>query len=178
LAFSLILKEGSSDLGCSLLLTNTDVDLESLYQNLMNTVHTLSHFAPGLELGNGQPLAMATVVLQPHGSLNSLANPTFANSLNQALDQANEVIVDLLWVDEVDATGIDLFVTSMAKAKSQGKLLSFLGMDGATRARLDGVLDQQHDLTSTVQSECFMPDFEQFLETYKAEQALMRSPTT
>ena len=141
----------------------------------MNTIHTMSHFSPALESDDAHSLS--TVVLQPQGSLGSEADVTFADSLNRALDQSLEVIVDLLWVEKVDHVGIALLLTSIEKAKSQGKLLSFLSMDGATRTTLDAVLDQQHDLTSTVQSECFMPDFEQFLETYKAEQALMRSPS-
>ncbi len=139
----------------------------------MNTVHTVSHLASNLESAPDQPLS--TVVLQPQGSLGNPATPAFANSLNQALDHSNEVIVDLLWVNQVDEAGIALLLASMAKAKSQHKLLSFLGMDGATRAILDAVLDHQHDLAATVQSDWFMPDFEQFLETYKTEQALLRS---
>jgi anti-anti-sigma regulatory factor len=139
----------------------------------MNTIHPASPLAPAVE--STEP-PRSTVVLQPHGSLGHALDATFANSLHQALDQADEVIVDLLWVEQIDQAGITLLLASIEKAKSHGKLLSFLSMDGTTRATLDQVLDQQHDLASTVQSECFMPDFEQFLETYKAEQATLRSP--
>ena len=143
-----------------------------LYPNFMHNIHTVSQDISGVE-SNSQPIT--TVVLQPHGGLSGESEPTFATSLNQALDQSNEVIVDLLWVKQVDQAGITLLLNSIARAKSQGKLLSFLGMDGATRAKLDAVLQQQHDLAATVQSECFTPDFEQFLETYKAEQMTRRS---
>jgi anti-anti-sigma regulatory factor len=136
----------------------------------MNTVHTVSHFAQDFASGR----QATTVVLQPHGSLGQLEG-SFGTSLSQALDQADEVIVDLLWAETVDDTGIKLLLNSMETAKAQGKILSFLGMNSATRAALDKILEQQHDSAAMVQSECFLPDFEQFLETYKEEQATMQS---
>jgi anti-anti-sigma regulatory factor len=110
-----------------------------------------------------------TIVLQPSGCLGVTGTPDFIRSLHQALAQVDEVIVDLLWVDTVSEEGLQLLLEAMAKAKSLGKLLSFLGMDAATRMALDEGWDRQRDHDATVQSDLFMPDFEAFLETYKAE---------
>jgi anti-anti-sigma regulatory factor len=107
-----------------------------------------------------------TVVLQPYGGLSGMNGMTFQANLQKAIAQAEAVIVDLLWIDTIDQTGITIFLSAMKQAHSLGKSLSFLAMDTATRIALDKVWEQQQTAASA-QADWFTPEFERFLDNYK-----------
>ena len=107
-----------------------------------------------------------TVVLQPRGEV----KVDFEISLEQAIAEAEAVIVDLLWVTRVDAEGISVLLTGMNQAQAIGKTLSFLAMDAPTRTALDAVWAQQRETEASPQTDLFTPAFEQFLDNHKNTQ--------
>ena len=112
-----------------------------------------------------------TVVLQPRGALLGAVKTTFEISLEQAIVQAEAVVVDLLWVTRINAEGITVLLTGMKQAQSIGKSLSFLAMDATTRTALDGVWAEQRASESSPQTDLFTPSFEQFLDDHKNMQS-------
>jgi anti-anti-sigma regulatory factor len=107
-----------------------------------------------------------TIVLQPCGALNGTSGANFRVSLAQAIAHATAVVVDLLWVEEIDDQGIAILLAATRQAQSSGKLLSFLAMDASTRSSLDAVWEQRTAELS-IQIDRFAPEFEQFLNEYK-----------
>jgi anti-anti-sigma regulatory factor len=74
---------------------------------------------------DSQPLPK-TVVLQPRGCLDQKQGLAFQATLEQALRQATQtVIVDLLWVEAIDRTGLQMLKAGMQLAATLGKVLSF-----------------------------------------------------
>jgi anti-anti-sigma regulatory factor len=80
----------------------------------------------------------STIVLQPCRELTQDHSLVFQQSLEAALDLAQEsVIVDLLWVEETDAAGIAALVVGLEKAACLGKTLSFQSMRHQTRVAVE-----------------------------------------
>ncbi|NJR52008.1 MAG: STAS domain-containing protein [Leptolyngbyaceae cyanobacterium CSU_1_3] len=111
--------------------------------------------------------SLETVVLQPYGRLVGISGANFRITLAQAIAQAAIVMVDLLWVEVIDEQSIAVLLAAMRQARSSGKALSFLSMDAATRSALDASWEQQRNIDSPVQTDCFTPGFEQFLDGYR-----------
>ncbi|PSB19419.1 hypothetical protein C7B65_10880 [Phormidesmis priestleyi ULC007] len=126
-----------------------------------------------LTLQGGRPLSEMppkTVVLQPRGALLGEVKTAFEISLEQAIVEAEAVIVDLLWVTRIDAEGISVLLAGMKQAQAIGKCLSFLAMDATTRTALDAVWAQQRETEASPQADLFTPNFEQFLDNHKNTQ--------
>lgn len=104
-----------------------------------------------------------TIVLQPVGQL---TDATFQQSLDQAIAQADAIVIDLLRVEKVDHLGITLLLNRLHQARSSGKSLSFLSMDRATQIQLDATWEQQRAAEMSEQTDIFTPEFEQFLDQY------------
>lgn len=113
-----------------------------------------------------------TVVLQPRGALLGEVKTAFEIGLEQAIVEAEAVIVDLLWVSRIDAEGIVILLAGMKQAQAIGKSLSFLAMDVKTRTSLDAVWVQQREAEASRQTDSFTPAFEQFLDGHKNTQSL------
>lgn len=83
-----------------------------------------------------------TIVLRPNGCLGG----TLCESLQRQLDAALEltqdtVVVDLLWVDDIQTEGIETLVAGLQKATRLGKTLSLRSLDLETRAALTVYLE-------------------------------------
>ncbi|KAM3095904.1 STAS domain-containing protein [Phormidesmis sp. 146-12] len=121
---------------------------------------------------NAQPEdAIDTVVLQPCGRLTGIGGATFRTTLARAIAQSTSVVVDLLWVEAIDDQGVATLLAGMRQACAAGRSLAFLGMDAITRTALDKGWEQQRDVVSSTQIDLFSPEFEQFLDGYKAAKA-------
>lgn len=105
-----------------------------------------------------------TVVLQPI----ELFDKTFQAHLEQAIEQADAIIIDLLWVNQIDQTGITLLLDSLNQARNSGKSLSFLSMDHKTRTQLDATWEQQRAKEMSEPANIFTPAFEQFLDQHRS----------
>lgn len=79
-----------------------------------------------------------TIVLQPCSQLTQEQSLAFQQTLEAALELAQEsVIVDMLWVETVDAEGIAALVAGLEKAADLGKLLSFQSLRHPIRVAVD-----------------------------------------
>ncbi|OUC13363.1 MAG: hypothetical protein B0A82_17935 [Alkalinema sp. CACIAM 70d] len=107
----------------------------------------------------GQP---STIVLQPY-ALTGLDGDRFQNSLEQALQEGESIIVDLLWVDSVEDEALSVLLEGMQQALALNKPLSFLGMDRTTRVALDQLWEQQREQEHLMRDEVFTAEFESFL---------------
>ena len=139
------------------------------------TMETLDSIGRVLTLDIDKPLSEMpprTVVLQPRGALLGEVKTAFEIGLEQAIVEAEAVIVDLLWVSRIDAEGIVILLAGMKQAQAIGKSLSFLAMDVKTRTSLDAVWVQQREAEASRQTDSFTPAFEQFLDGHKNTQSL------
>jgi anti-anti-sigma regulatory factor len=112
-------------------------------------------------------VANNTIVLQPK----QLTGPTgtaFMTSVQSALQQASVVLVDLIWIEAIEATGLAMLTKAMQLAHRNGKTLSFLSMDATTRQQLDDFWEADRARVLADQDEVFAPDFEQFLVNYQS----------
>jgi anti-anti-sigma regulatory factor len=106
-----------------------------------------------------------TVVLQPIGVLTDGA---FQVQFQQAIEQADAIVIDLLWVTQTDPTGIEFLLNGLNQARALGKSLSFLSMEHKTRTQLDAAWQNQRAKDVAEQATVFAPEFEQFLERYRS----------
>lgn len=107
-----------------------------------------------------------TIVLQPNGALNRENSQSFGRSLAAAIELTREsVIVDLLWVDEIDAEGIVALVAAIEKAGCSGKAISFQAMDNRTRLAMEAEWDRQRQIRFGSWTDAFGADLEQFLDS-------------
>jgi anti-anti-sigma regulatory factor len=111
--------------------------------------------------------SLETVVLQPYGRLVGISGANFRMTLAQTIAQAAIVVVDLLWVEAIDEQSVAVLLAAMRQARSSGKVLSFLSMDASTRNALDASWEHQRNIDQPVQTDCFTPGFEQFLDGYR-----------
>ncbi|NDJ19117.1 STAS domain-containing protein [Myxacorys almedinensis] len=110
-----------------------------------------------------------TVVLQPSGNLAEPTDTPFQTSLGQAIAQADAVVVDLLWIDTIDQSGLSILLSGMTQANKLGKSLSFLSMNQHTRSTLDSIWEKLQEVNASVQTDVFAPEFEQFLDNHQAQ---------
>lgn len=110
-----------------------------------------------------EPLvASKTIVLQPK-CLHGKAGAAFQTNLEQAIEHAAVILVDLLWIDTTDAAMQALMCDAMKRAAHRGKSLSFLSLDAHSQQVLDQLWAQAMIDPSGDQQASFAPDFEQFL---------------
>lgn len=108
----------------------------------------------------------ATIVLQPSGNLNHESSEHFQRSLEAALDLAGKsVIVDLLWIEAVDAVGIAALVSGVERAAWLKKTLSFQSMRHHTRIAMEREWERQRQQRLGDQRDRFHTCLEQFLES-------------
>lgn len=107
-----------------------------------------------------------SVVLQPHGCLDSVTCVAFHSALERALQQATDaVVIDFLWVDTVKAEGVAVLMAGVKLAVALGKRLSFRSIDLATRNMLEAEWENQRDMSLGAWKESYQQDFRQFLDT-------------
>lgn len=107
---------------------------------------------------------LVTVVVQPNGRLDCETAAEFIQLVTRAVGQVSSaVIVDLLWVLQVDAVGIAALVTAIDLAKALGKTISFQSMQPETRSALAAALDRRHQEQLGAWQEVISADLEQFL---------------
>ncbi|MCL1469499.1 STAS domain-containing protein [Argonema antarcticum] len=106
------------------------MDLMSNFPHLLNPVES------------GRP---RTVVLRPNGCLDGMSCPAFTKALEQALEITTDtVVVDLLWVDNVEAEGVKSLITGLKRAAALGKTLSLRFMDVGTQAAVEAARTHQY----------------------------------
>jgi anti-anti-sigma regulatory factor len=110
--------------------------------------------------------AAEPIVLQP-ANLSGIEGEAFARSLQQAIASASVILIDLIWIESVDATGMSVLLESMVQAEAAGTSLSFLSMDPSIRQQLDKRWEQRQGPNNAARRDVFAPDFEQFLANYQ-----------
>lgn len=91
----------------------------------------------------------STIVLRPNGCLGGANCLEFQQQLHQALELTTEtVVVDLLWVDAVEAEGIQVLIEGLQKATQLDKILSLRSLDLDTRAALEAQLQNGLEIDS------------------------------
>ncbi len=107
-------------------------------------------------------VASTTIVLQPQ-YLQGKAGVAFQRNLEQAIEHAAVILVDLLWIDATDAAMQASMCNAMKRAAQRGKSLSFLGLDANSQKALDQLWEQKTTDRLADHQAIFAPDFEQFL---------------
>lgn len=110
------------------------------------------------------PAASNPVVLQPSKNLIGQAGKAFQEELQAAIAQAGAVIVDLLWVREIEPTLMSVLAAGMQQAHRLGKSLSLLSLNAKMRSQIEAIWQQEHQTQILSQAELFLPEFERFLE--------------
>lgn len=99
-------------------------------------------FLPGFEQH-----PVTTLVLQPIGHLSQDQASNFLATLTEALQQANTVVIDFLWVTAVAPDGLAVLLAGLQLAESLGKDLSFYSADVDTYAVLQAQRYQRRSLS-------------------------------
>ncbi|MFB2877288.1 STAS domain-containing protein [Floridanema aerugineum] len=108
-------------------------------QPLMDLIPNFSHSGNSWEEKRPR-----TVVLRPNGCLDSVSSPSFTKALEQALELTTDtVVIDLLWVDFVEAEGISCLIAGLKQASALGKNLSLRFMDVTTQAAVEAGYNRQ-----------------------------------
>jgi anti-anti-sigma regulatory factor len=112
-------------------------------------------------------------VIQPY-ALSGVDGQTFQVSLDQAMQSGAAVIVDLLWIKDIQSEGLNILLTAMQQAQAVGVSLLFQSMDQATRNQLDDLWEQRRDMG--IHHDLFAPDFENFLASFQStKEAALRA---
>lgn len=106
------------------------------------------------------------LVLQPTGHLDAASSRALQVELETTLNRsAGGVIVDLLWVETIDAAGIEVLVAGLQKAASIGKSLLFQGMDTRTQTALEQEWCRQRQLGPGTRNCHLSRELERYLES-------------
>jgi len=139
------------------------IDLSNQLVEVATQPHA-SDYRAGNAADSYSPSNPATIVLQPVEALvqdNSLA---FRSSLIEALELASEhVIIDLLWVERIDAAGVAALVVGAEKAMALGKTLSFQSMHYSIHQAVEAEWEKQRQSRFGSWSDRFESNLEQFL---------------
>jgi len=129
------------------------------------------HFDPvGLHLSDQSSERLPTIVLQPSGCLTHESSEHFQQTLEDALGLADRgVIVDLLWLEEIDATGIAAFVAGIERAACLAKTISFQSMSYSTRLAMEAEWERQRQIRLGDQRDRVHSCLKQFLEQGRRE---------
>jgi hypothetical protein len=114
---------------------------------------------------SSNPTHPHTVVLQPQ-ALSGIDGTHFRSSFDTALRQADAVIVDLIWVDDITQDDLGILLEALQQATRENKPLSFLSMDATTRASIDQLWERNRAGEIENRYGVFTPDFERFLENH------------
>jgi anti-anti-sigma regulatory factor len=99
----------------------------------------------------------------------------FEGVLNQALATASsDIVVDLLWVQQIDAPAIQFLAQASQRASQLGKSLSFVAMDARTRRSLAEQVLQEHLHARVTWEEQITPGLEGFLSRRPARRRRYR----
>jgi anti-anti-sigma regulatory factor len=144
---------------------------------------------PSSSLPTGMPVRpsldqhpVTTLVLQPMGHLSQDRASSFQVTLTEALQQANSVVIDFLWVTAVAADGLAVLLAGLQFAESLGKDLSFYSADADTYAVLQAQRYQRRSLSLDQGTVVCQPGFSEFLSrrghtsTDTTEQAPLPKP--
>lgn len=105
------------------------------------------------------------LVLQPTGKLDVAGSRALQVELEAALNRAIVgIIVDLLWVEAIDAVGIEVLVVGLQQAASRGKSLLFQGMDTRTQTALEQEWSRQRQLGPGTRSCHLSRELERYLD--------------
>lgn len=130
----------------------------------MHRVSNITNYAAEEWSSATQPNLHA-LVLQPIGHLDRTNCQEFQMLLEKALGQsAQGVIVDFLWVELVDESGIQTLVSGIEQAAKLGKTISFSAMNYAIQVAMEAEWDRQRDIRFGSWQDLFESDLEQFLE--------------
>jgi ABC-type transporter Mla MlaB component len=122
----------------------------------------------GTESGHHEGYRTAqTIVLQP-ADLTGVEGNVFQDSFAQALQNAAVILVDLIWLDQIDRPGLNVLLDVMRRSEAAGKTVSFLSMDAHTRQWLDDQWERENPPLTVGRDDVFAPDFEQFLADCQA----------
>ncbi len=148
-------------------------DVERNVDQRQRSGTTLTTRPPAHAVGDGlaslgaAQVAERTVVLQPV-ALTGAAGVGFEVAFDEALQPAAVILVDLIWLDQVDQDGLMVLRDVMKRANAVGTTVSFLSMDAPTRQWMDQQWDQENAAVAVGRNDLFAPDFEQFLANYQA----------
>ena len=105
------------------------------------------------------------VILQPQ-SLEGAEGASFCSALASAIAVRQTVIVDLLWITQLEHDRLVALANAFLTAQTQGHPLTFLSMDQATRMAFDRVIQQISQNDRTGSYGVFAPEFEAFLDRH------------
>ncbi|MBC7516822.1 MAG: hypothetical protein H7237_10415 [Alkalinema sp. FL-bin-369] len=105
------------------------------------------------------------VILQPQ-SLEGAEGANFCSTLASAIVARQTVIVDLLWITQLEHDRLAALANAFLTAQTQGHPLTFLSMDQGTRMAFDRVIQQIGQIDRTGSYGVFAPEFEDFLDRH------------
>ncbi len=117
-----------------------------------------------------QESTSTTLILQPQGLTGDLGQ-AFQESLDEAMKSAPTVIVDLLWVESIEGDGLNLLAQALLRSQTEGKDLTFLGLEHKAQVEIERQLQKAPKTESKDSYNIFAPEFEAFLDRYRASKA-------
>ncbi len=105
------------------------------------------------------------VILQPQ-SLEGAEGANFCSTLTSAIVGCQTIIVDLLWITQLEHNDLTALANAFLTAQTQGHPLIFLSMDQGTRMAFDRVIQQISQIDRTGSYGVFAPEFEDFLNRH------------
>ena len=105
------------------------------------------------------------VILQPQ-SLEGTEGTSFYATLASAIAGRQTIIVDLLWITQLEHDRLSALANAFFTAQTQGHPLTFLSMDQATRMAFDRVIQHISQSDRAGSYGVFAPEFEAFLDRH------------
>ena len=115
------------------------------------------------------------IILQPQ-SLEGSEGANFCSALTSAIAAHQTVIVDLLWIMQLDHDHLTALANAFLTAQTQGHPLTFLSMDQGTRMAFDRVIQQISQSDRTGSYGVFAPEFEAFLDRHHQSKSAAALP--
>lgn len=113
---------------------------------------------------------LGTVVLQPQ-SLAGNEGAAFYDALEEAIAAKQVIIIDLLWMEQLEPDRLIPLANAFLKAQAQGKPLTFLSMEQSARMQFERLIQQRSRLDQMSSYGIFAPEFEAFLEQHRQLQS-------
>ena len=120
-------------------------------------------------------LSSNPVILQPQ-SLEGAEGAGFCSALTSAIAGRQSIIVDLLWIAQLEPDRLAALANAFLTAQTQGHPLTFLSMDQATRIAFDRVIQQISQTDRTGSYGVFAPEFEDFLDRHHQSKSAAALP--
>ena len=115
------------------------------------------------------------IILQPQ-SLEGSEGANFCSALTSSIAAHRTIIVDLLWITQLDHDRLTALANAFLMAQTQGHPLTFLSMDQATRMAFDRVIQQISQSDRTGSYGVFAPEFEAFLDRHHQSKSAAALP--